>query len=47
LYDLLKKERLAASPDAKEEAEYRKAAEKVLGDDEHLLRVEWVGNILS
>jgi paired amphipathic helix protein Sin3a len=42
LYALLKKERENMAPSVQEEAEYRKEAEKILGDTDHLFRVDWV-----
>jgi histone deacetylase complex regulatory component SIN3 len=42
LYDLLKKERDLPAPGAAEDAVYRKDAEKIIGDTEHVFRIDWV-----
>jgi paired amphipathic helix protein Sin3a len=43
LFEILKRERAMASPLTQDQVNNRRNAEKIVGPDENLFRIDWVG----
>lgn len=46
LLEILKKERSLVSPTTQDQKNNRRNAEKVLGPDENMFRIDWVSKVL-